>query len=256
MENLNEQIKDPNQLDMFEGVLFTLEQEKMIADFINLSKKTVEEKEKFIKSVEVLLNIAGFVKDITYVNNFKIETVTREVILGSSWNKNQFTTELTYLTTSGNIFLKGTRFDGSKMKEALLNVDIFKGKFNCYTLQNSSRYIKLETLLEKLKHYNEREQHKFEEYKKKNSLKQNVIEKYTKLYPNTTITTEREYSKYSGSFDIIVVKFESGSYVQFRLDTYNNKEYLHSKFDAEFEVLNSDELLERFSKQVKKEGSN
>ena len=39
------------------------------------------------------------------------------------------------------------------------------------------------------------------------------------------------------------------SYVQFTLDTYNNKEKLYKKYDAEFDKMNSDELLERFSKQ-------
>jgi hypothetical protein len=33
-ENLNEQIKDPNQLDLFAGMLFTPEQEQKIAEFI------------------------------------------------------------------------------------------------------------------------------------------------------------------------------------------------------------------------------
>jgi hypothetical protein len=254
MENLNEQeyIKDPNQLDLFAGVLFTLEQEKMIANFINLSKKTVEEKEKFIKSVEVLLNAAGFVKDVTYVNNFKIETITREVILGSSWNKNQFTTELTYLTTSGSIFLKGTRFDGSKMKETLLNTDVFKGKFNCYTLQNSSRYIKPETLLEKLKHYNEREQHKFEEFLKKTDVKQYTVEKYKEKYPNATVTLEVEWTKY-GTIDLMNIKFISGSWVKFRLFSKRDTESIHSKYDNEFAKLNTEEILNKFNNQ---EGSN
>jgi len=93
----------------------------------------------------------------------------------------------------------------------------------------------------------------FEEYKKKVSLKETIIEKYTKLYPKATVTSKNDWSKYSGSFDIIEVKFDSGSYVQFRLDTYYNKEYLHKKHDAEYEKMNSEELLEKFSKQ---EGSN
>jgi hypothetical protein len=133
----------------------------------------------------------------------------------------------------------------------------FQGnKINCYTVQDNFRFIKPSTILEKLKTFNIRQEQLFEEYKKKNSLKQNVIEKYTKLYPNATITAKTDYSRYSGTFEIIEVKFDSGSFVQFRLDTYKNIEYLHNKYDAWLETLNSDELLERFSKQVKKEGSN
>jgi hypothetical protein len=83
-----------------------------------------------------------------------------------------------------------------------------------------------------------------------------VVEKYTKLYPNATITIKSDWTKYSGSFETIEVKFESGSYVLFRLDTYNNKEYIYQKHDAEFNNLNSEELLNRFSKQTKKEALN
>ncbi len=67
---------------------------------------------------------------------------------------------------------------------------------------------------------------------------------------------KKEWTKYSGDFEIIEVKFDSGSYVQFRLDTYKNIEYIYKKFDAEVDKMKADELLERFSKQVKKEGSN
>jgi hypothetical protein len=69
------------------------------------------------------------------------------------------------------------------------------------------------------------------------------------LYPNATITVKDGYTKYSGSFEVIEVKFESGSYVQFKLDCYKGVEYLVAKHDATFEKLSSDELLERFSKQ-------
>jgi hypothetical protein len=67
---------------------------------------------------------------------------------------------------------------------------------------------------------------------------------------------ESDWTKYSGSFEVIEVKFDSGSYVQFKLDTYNSKEYLYKKHDAEFANLNSEELLNRFSKQIKKEALN
>jgi hypothetical protein len=69
------------------------------------------------------------------------------------------------------------------------------------------------------------------------------------LYPNATVTVKSDWTKYSGSFEIIEVRFESDSYIQFRLDLYNNKEYMYKKHDATFEKLSSDELLERFSKQ-------
>lgn len=111
-------------------------------------------------------------------------------------------------------------------------------------------------MLEKLKIFNSRQEYLFEEHKKKTNLKQSVVDKYTKLYPNATVEAKREWGKYAGEFDVIEVKFDSGSYVQFKLDTYKNTEYLYKKFDAELDKLTVDETLERFSKQVKKEASN
>ncbi len=48
-------------------------------------------------------------------------------------------------------------------------------------------------------------------------LEKNTIEKYTKLYPNATITAKDDWSKYGGSYRVVEVKFESGSYIQFLL---------------------------------------
>ncbi len=45
--------------------------------------------------------------------------------------------------------------------------------------------------------------------------------------------------------DTVEVKFESGSYVQFRLDIYKNTEYLYKKFDAELDKLAADQVSAR-----------
>jgi hypothetical protein len=252
---MNEEIKDPNQLDMFTGILFTPEQEQKIADFIQSRENTAAINESVTHQDEQLLINNGFVKDVDFVNTFKIETVTREMTFGYTFNNTDFKAEVTFKTTEGGIGLKGKRFDTyskpNELTNYIFNIDFQGGKVNCYSIQDSSRYIKPVTLLEKLKTYNSRQEQLLEEYKKKNGLKQSVVEKYTKLYPNATITAKTEHSRYSGYFDIVEVKFESGSYVQFRLDTYKNIEYLHKKHDAEIETLGLDKLLDKFSKQVK-----
>ena len=253
---MSEEIKDPNQLDMFAGILFTPEQEKMMNDFLTREKQNGINAELSNQRNEKLLVDNGFIYGMDYVNTFKKETVTREVSLGSRWSNNEFKVELTYETTTGYILLKGKRFYQGELIDTTFGIDFEKDKVQSSTIQDNYRYIKPTTLLEKLKVYNERAEALLEEHKKKNSLKQTIINKYTKLYPNATITIKDDWTKYSGSFEIIEVKFESGSFIQFRLDTYNNKEYLYKKHDAEFETLNSEELLNRFSKQVKKEGSN
>jgi len=249
---MNEEIKDPNQLDLFEGILLSPEQEKQAVEFVERRKRQVEDKKRVMEQIESQLLAAGFIKDIHFVNDFKIEMVTKEVELGYRYNKTQFKVELTYLDDTGSISLKGTQLsydNKNQIQERKFYFDYSKGKFNCYSIQENNRFIKAETLLQKLIENDEIVVRKFRENQKKTNLKQTVIEKYTKLYPNATIEVKNDWTKYSGSFDVIEVRFESGSYVQFRIDGWKNEEYLYKKHDATFEKLSSDELLERFSKQ-------
>jgi hypothetical protein len=244
-----ENIKDPNQLDLFEGILLTPEQEKMVADFLNKQKNANENAKTRNQQNEKLLVDNGFIYGMDFVNDFKIKTVTRSVTLGYRYDNTQFETELTYEASSGGISLKGKRFYNNELKDSIFGVDFEKDKVQCTTIQDQYRYIKPSTLLEKLKQYSKRAELQFEEYKKKTSLKQTVIDKYTKLYPNATIEVKREWNKYSGDFEVIEIKFASGSYVQFRLDIYKNIEYMYKKYDAEVDKMKADELLEKFSKQ-------
>jgi hypothetical protein len=249
---MNEEIKNPNQLDLFEGILLTPEQEKQAMEFVERRKNQVEQGKKRVEQIESQLLAAGFIKGNHFVNTFKIETVTKTVELGYSYNNTNFKVELTYLETTGDISLKGTHlsFDNKKeIKERTFYFDYDKGKFNCSGIQGNYRFVKAETLLQKLIENDEKVVRQFRENQKKTNLKQSVIDKYTKLYPNATVTVKSDWTKYSGSFEIIEVRFESDSYIQFRLDLYNNKEYMYKKYDATFEKLSSDELLERFSKQ-------
>jgi len=246
---MNEEIKDPNQLDLFAGILLTPEQDKMVADFLNKQKNANENAKTRNQQNEKLLVDNGFIYGMDFINDFKIETVTKSVTLGYRYDNTQFETELTYEASSGGISLKGKRFYNNELKDSTFSVDFEGGKMNCVTVQDQYRFIKPKTLLEKLKVHNERVEVLFEEYKRKTSLKEAIIEKYTKLYPNATIEVKREWTKYSGDFEVIEVKFVSGSFVQFRLDTYRNTEYMYKKYDAEVDKMKADELLERFSKQ-------
>jgi hypothetical protein len=246
-------MKEGIQLSLFDGILFTPEQEQKIAEFIKIREDIANTNESINKQREQLLTNNGFIKDVDFVNTFKIETVTNETTIGYSYNKTDFRAEITYKTIDGGIFLKGKRFgtysNPNELVDSTFNIEFEKDKVNCSTIQDNYRYIKPATLLEKLKTYNSRQEQLLEEYKKKNGLKLSTVEKYTKLYPNATITVKSDYSRYSGTFDVIEVKFESGSYIQLTLNTYQNKEILHKKYDAEFEKMNPEELLEKFSKQ-------
>jgi hypothetical protein len=246
---MNEEIKDPNQLDLFAGILFTPYQEKQINTFLERQKTAVKLNTTANQQNNELLIRNGFKLGIDFQNTFKVEVVTREVTLGSSYDKTLFTTELTFENTVGSISLNGKQFYNGILADTMFSIGFEHDKVQCNAIQDQYRYVKPTTLLEKLKVHNSRQEALFEEYKKKTSLKETIIEKYTKLYPKATVTNKNDWSKYSGSFDIIEVAFDSGSYIQFKLDTCHNKEFVHKKYDAEFETMNSDELLEKFSKQ-------
>jgi len=249
-----ENFKDPNQLDLFAGIVLTVEQQSQVNRNIdNINQSTNWQRNK-VQQIEQLLVEAGFKKGIDFENTFKSSLETRNIKIG--YGSGQFETEVTAEFHSGDVVLKGLRFFDGKLTNTTFNIDIDNDKVQCYTVQGHSRYIKPKTLLEKLNQHNECQKDRLKDFQNKTNLKQIIVEKYTKLYPNATITVKSDWTKYSGSFEVIEVKFESGSYIQFRLDTYNNKEYIYKKHDAEFDNLNSEELLNRFSKQIKKEALN
>jgi hypothetical protein len=245
-----ENITNPNQLDLFAGIVLTTAQQKQVDYYIDSANNSTKFQRNKVQQIEHLLVEAGFQVGIDFENTFKSSLETRTVSIG--WGNNKFETEITAEFNSGDINLLGTCFNSydKKIEIRKFGIDISNGKLqSSSTIQGQYRFIKSKTLLEKLKLSNERAKQRLEEYQKENNLKLSVIEKYTKLYPNATVTVKSDWSKYSGTFEVIEVKFESGSCIQFRLDTYKNVEFLHKKHDAEYDKLNSNELLERFSKQ-------
>ena len=245
-----ENIKDPNQLDLFAGIVLTVEQQKQVDHYIDSANKNNNYQRNRVQQIEQLLVETGFKGGIDFENTFKSSLETRTVKIG--WGNIPFETEITAFFNSGDINLLGECFNiyDKKIENRKFGVDISNGKLqSSTTIQGQYRFIKPKTLLEKLKLSNERAKQQLEDYQKESGLKQSVVEKYTKLYPNATITVKNDWTKYSGRFEVIEIKFESGSYVLFRLDTYNNKEYIYQKHDAEIATLSIEELLNRFSKQ-------
>ena len=237
------------QLDLFAGVLLTQEQEQMVANHIDRCNKNAVYFEQNNQRLEQMLLGAGFIKGTDFVNDFETKVTTRDVTLGSTWNNTQFETTVTYTETKGSIRLKGVYFNCKELQEREFSIDLDKDKVQCTAVQDQYRYIKPTTLLEKLRNYNVTQENTYNEYVKRNSLKDSIVEKYTKLYPNATVEVKNEWSKYSGTFGIIEVKFQSGSYVQFTLDTYNQTERLYKKYDAQFEQMDVNEVLNKFNNQ-------
>jgi hypothetical protein len=255
---MTEEIKDPNQLDMFAGVLLTADQQKQVDNYIAGQDKAITFQESKSQHIENLLIEAGFKSGVHYKNNFKSSTTTRTVTLGYSYNQTQFEVEVTAKTYTGGIVLLGKRFDLStkELKDATFSFDFERDKLQSWGIQDQSRYVKPKTLLAKLLEHNEKEEQRYQTYLRTTKLLNQTLEKYKTLYPTATVTGGRDYAKYLGSFDVVKVEFESGSYIEFRIDTYHDADIMFRKKDVEYEKLSPEELLERFSKQVKKEGSN
>lgn len=255
---MTEEIKDPNQLDMFAGVLLTPDQQQQVETYIANQEKNITYQENENQRIEEMLVEAGFIKGVHFKNNFKSFTNTREVTLGYSYNKTQFDVEVIAKICTGRIMLLGKRFDltTKELRDNTFNFDVYRDKLHSYSIQDNSRYLKPTTLLTKLLEFNEKETQRFEEYNKTTALLIVTLNKYKTLYPSATVTSGRDYAKYYGSFDTVKVEFESGSFIEFRIDPYNDRDIIFKKKDVEYDNLNSEELLERFSKQVKKEASN
>ena len=252
MNNLEQQVaevKNPNQLDLFAGILFTEEQEQMIAEYKERCVKNALYYKNQNERLEQLLLGAGFIKDVNFVNTFKIKTETRNVSLGSDYRNNRFEVEVTHEVIEGDLRLKGFSFYMGKLEEKEFSIGLEKDKVQCSAVQDQYRYIKPATLLDKLVHHNAKQVEQYEFYVKKNALKLEIIKKYQTLYPNATVEMKQEWSKYSGTFDVLEVKFKSGSYIQFQLNTYQNQEVFYKKYDAELENMSVEELLNKFSNQ-------
>ena len=252
------EFKDTNQLDLFAGVFLTPDQQKQVETYIDHQDKNITYQENENRRIENLLVEAGFIKGVHFKNDFKSFTETREVTLGYRYNQTQFDVEVTAKFYTGGIALLGKRFDltDKKLRDAMFTFDVERDKFQSYSIQEQARYVKPKTFLTKLLEHNEKEKQRFEQYNKQTALLDTTLNKYKTLYPSATVTSGRDYAKYLGSFDTVKVEFESGSFIEFRIDVYGDRDVLFKKKDVEYDNLSTEELLERFSKQVKKEGSN
>jgi len=264
---MNENIKDPNQLDLFEGVLLTPEQEKMVAEYIEKAKvNSLKTKEQMVRLKTELL-AAGFVEGEDFIDTFEIKEVTQTVRLGYSYYNNVFETEVTCMRVDGDIFLQ-TLYINTLDKnnpqlvksKGYLSAEVTRGnlKVQCHSVQGNSRFIKASTLLEKLNIYNSRKQREYLDLIEKNKVETYTIKKYQDKYPTATVTKNSEYDRWSGTYLSLKVEFPSGSFVKFRLYSYRKKdsEVEMERFDAEFVKPTAEEILDIFSNQVKKEASN
>ena len=246
------------QLDLFEGVILTQEQEQMITEFISGREENAKRAFQENRLVQSMLVDAGFVQGEDFKNTFETVTVTAdEYQLGSSWRGNDFTAKnITYVTDKGGITLLSKRYDKELDKVVDRNISYFSregDKFECSSLTGSYRKIKPTTLLTKLR------QHRAQATIEMNGKHQTdkafaiAIDELREKYPSADIFRFKDFDKGGRVFhtvDRVKAQFKNGSWVSFSIGLDGNYR-IAKKYDAATVGLNSDQLMEYFTNQNK-----
>lgn len=240
------------QLTLELGIL-TNEQQERVDSFIRSQKSTTERIIAAQAKIEALLISGGFKEGIDYVNSFEYSTINEDREFG--YGSEAFTANVTYMRSSGGCKIIYDRYNSitNKVETNTYMVANEGDRLECSVITSQYRAYKPASLLTKLKENNEKAQNDFDKANVKKSLLNYTVNKYKTLFPNATVTVGKDYYRSSRNtyteFETVIVLFESGSYVIFRLGYENGKEYTHKTFDAVAAKLNTIELLEVFDKQ-------
>jgi len=245
------------QLDLFEGLVLTTEQQEKINSFVKSEAKRAVVSQENVNRTMMLLDEAGFVQGVDYGCDFEVKEVTSKREFGYSYNNTQFEHEVTYMSAVGSVYLIVDAIKEGKIVKHNASVSREGDKLMCTNITPQYRYYKPHTLLTKLK---ENRKAKIQELNRRNKEQvclDYTIAKYQKLYPEATVKAGNDYYRgYRGriydQFKTVVIEFKSGSSVTFQLGYgYElDKERLHKRYDAQKETV--EQTLERFNNQKAK----
>ena len=244
------------QLDLFEGLVLTTEQQEQIDSFINSQAKNAVVSQENINRTMLLLDEAGFVQGVDYNSNYEVHEVTSKREFGYSYNNTNFEHEVTYMNAVGGVYLIADTIKDGKIKKYNTSVSREGNKLMCTSITSQYRYYKPSTLLTKLKENRKAKINELSRQNKEQVCLDYTVAKYQKLYPEATVKSGTDY--YRGyrrgyeSFPIVVIEFKSGSSVTFQLGYgYElDEERLHKRYDAQKETV--EQSLERFNNQKAK----
>jgi hypothetical protein len=250
MENLEN--VDQNQLALFE--LLTAEQEVKKADII--AKRAVQAKRLFNKDarIESLLLENGFIKDVHFKSNSRIEKSIRKFDVGNY--KNEKIIDIEVENAEGSVSILYDRLNNNIIEKVTSFVWMnAEGKLECSSVTGTNRAYKPKSLFEKLMLKNQKAVEELEAANKNQSVKEYTIEKYKALFPEAEISLNRDYvnSGYNRTkyvhFDVLVIKFKSGSYVSLRLGSDKDKEYVFKKYNIIESKASITDLLNVYNNQ-------
>lgn len=235
MENLEN--VDQNQLALFE--LLTPSQEAKKANVI--STRAVLAKRVFDKDARIvnLLLENGFIEGTHFKSNSRIEKSIIRPNVGDY--KNEKIIDIEVENAEGRVSIIYDRLNNNVIEKDSSFVWMNpEDKLECSAVTGTNRSYKPKSLLEKLLLKNEKAVEDFEAANKDRSVKEYTIEKYKALFPEAEIVLGRDYTTHTSGynrskyvhFDILTIKFKSGSYISLRLDSEIDKEYIYKKYNA------------------------
>ena len=241
------------QLDLFEGLVLTTEQQEKIDSFVKNEAKRAVVSQENVNRIMMLLDEAGFVQGVDYNSNYEVHEVTKEREFGYSYNNTNFNSEVTYMNAVGGVYLIVDTIKDNKIVKYNAPVSREGDKLMCTSITSQYRYYKPSSLYVKLYEHNERKINELAQTKAATIALNIIVAKYQKLYPKAEVTISSDYYRRSyQDFPTVIVKFKSGSSVTFTLGYGNEmeKERFHKKYDAQTETTK--DLLDRFNNQKAK----
>jgi hypothetical protein len=143
------------QLDLFEGVLLTADQQEKVNTYIANRKQTsIVQQQRHISTI-ALLRSNGFIEGVHFEQSCKVTTETRPVTLGYNYNNTAFDVDIEFEQCDSQIYLKGQNFyeweAEKKIKPAKFWFEVEGLKIRCSSITDQYRFIKPKTMLEKQK---------------------------------------------------------------------------------------------------------
>ena len=248
-----------SQLDLFEGVILTQEQEQMIKEFIADQEKRAEKAFNENRRVQAALVEAGFKQGVDFKNTFETVVVNKdEIQLGSTWRNNDFTAkDVTYVSTKGGITLLSKRYDKEQDEVVDRGISYFSmeydGKFECEALTGNYRKIKATTLLTKLQEQRVQAEANMNHFRKDKMAFEFAKEELQEKYPLATVFAFDDYERWGGRYSTVKrlkAEFANGSYVTFNVGLDGSYRMADRK-DAEIRKMDIDQTMEFFTNQNK-----
>ena len=239
------------QLELDFGML-TVAQQERVDSFIQNQKEQVLNSVKNNNIIETLLNEGGFIKGVDYENTVKTKIITEEK---EFYYDGGFKTIVTYEKVEGNVSILYKKYDSRENKIVTQRCYVGKNsdKLECSSITSQYRAYKPKSLYEKLVESNSKAQNEFDSDNRERLVVKYTVNKYKNLFPKAEVTVGKDYYKNYRSnyieFPIVMVKFESGSYISFRMGYEIDNETVYKKFDAVASQLNAIELLNIFNQQ-------